>query len=155
MPSDAGMYSNLVLSLCGDSGQDEESLYRVHCDWAERYEYPHVATGIGFTVWDPGRTLRIGSLSPDFANHSVAYFVEGVLANHDHRRFHVTCYADGLTNDDMTARLRSTADNWHPTAGLIDTALLAQICDDRIDVLIDLAGHTANNRQPLFARRAA
>ena len=156
-PTDAGVYSNLLLCLCGDPDQDEESLYRAHRGWAERYEdnQPHLDIGTGDFDLDPERDLRIGYVSSDFNNHSMAYFLEGVLANHDHRQFHITCYADGPKEDDMTARMRNAADNWRPIAGMADTVLSTQIRQDRIDVLIDLAGHTADNRLTLFSRRAA
>lgn len=156
-PTDAAVYSNLLLCLCGDPSQDEESLYRAHRGWAERFEDndPYKETGIGDSDLDPERILRIGYLSSDLNNHSVAYFLEGVLASHDHRQFHITCYADGPIDDDMTVRLRDAADNWRAIAGMTDAVLSTHIREDRIDVLIDLAGHTADNRLTLFSRRAA
>ena len=156
-PTDAGVHSNLLLCLCGDPSQDEESLYVAHCGWAEQFEddHPHRETGIGDADLYPEGVLRIGYLSSDFNNHSVAYFLEGVLANHDHRQFHITCYADGPIEDDMTARLRNATNNWRAVVGMADTVLSTQIRQDRIDVLIDLAGHTADNRLTLFSRRAA
>jgi predicted O-linked N-acetylglucosamine transferase (SPINDLY family) len=39
--------------------------------------------------------------------------------------------------------------------GLSDEALAKQIHSDRIDILIDLAGHTAHNRLPVFAWKPA
>ena len=77
------------------------------------------------------------------------------MANHDRRQFHITCYADGQIEDDMTARLRNATNNWRAIAGMNDTVLSTQIREDRIDVLVDLAGHTAENRLTLFSRRAA
>ena len=156
-PADAGVYSNLLFCLCGDPGQDEKSLYHVHRGWAEQFEddHPYIDTGIGDSELDPERALRIGYLSSDLNNHSVAYFLERVLANHDRRQFHITCYADGQIEDDMTARLRNATNNWRAIAGMNDTVLSTQIREDRIDVLVDLAGHTAENRLTLFSRRAA
>ena len=156
-PTDAGVYSNLLLCLCGDPGQEEKSLYHVHRGWAEQFEddHPYIDTGIGVSELDPERALRIGYLSSDLNNHSVAYFLQGVLANHDRRQFHITCYADGQIEDDMTARLRNATNNWRAFAGMNDTVLSTQIREDRIDVLVDLAGHTAENRLTLFSQRAA
>jgi len=156
-PTDADVYSNLLFCLCGDLSQDEESLYAAHRGWAERFEDNNSRweTGIGDLDLDPERLLRIGCLSSDFNNHSVVYFLEGVLAHHDHQHFHITCYADGPTDDDMTVRLRKAADNWRPISGITDAVLSTQIRKDRIDVLIDLAGHTADNCLAFFSRRTA
>ena len=71
------------------------------------------------------------------------------------RRFHVTCYADVDRPDATTARLKDHADRWHETASLSDDELFELIRSDGIDILVDLAGHTANNRLPVFGRRAA
>ena len=156
-PGDASIHSNLLLCLCGDPVQDEASLFREHRRWAEQHEGPsaNVIADFDGIIADPDRRLRVGCLSPDFYNHSVAYFVEGVLANHDRRHFQVTCYSDAATDDDMTARLRSSADAWRQTAAMSDAGLAARIRADRIDILFDLAGHTSDNRLSLFAQRVA
>ena len=104
---------------------------------------------------DPGRRLRVGYVSPDFRRHSVSYFLEPLLAAHDRAGFEIFCYAEVIQPDEVTARLQRHADHWLITAGMPDDALAARIRADGIDILIDLAGHTAGNRLPLFARRPA
>jgi predicted O-linked N-acetylglucosamine transferase (SPINDLY family) len=99
--------------------------------------------------------LRIGYVSPDFCHHAVAYFIEPVLENHDRSHYEIFCYSDVRVPDAVTTRLKSHAEHWRDTAGLGDSALVEAIRSDRIDVLVDLAGHTAGNRLGVFARRAA
>ena len=67
----------------------------------------------------------------------------------------IFCYAEVKRPDDVTERFRSLADQWRSTAGLSDDALAAQIMADGIDILVDVAGHTAGNRLPVFARKPA
>ena len=55
----------------------------------------------------------------------------------------------------MTARLQSAATQWRDVAGMSDQRLAEQIRADRIDILFDLAGHTAHNRLLVFARTPA
>ena len=55
----------------------------------------------------------------------------------------------------MTERLRTHADEWRSLVGLSDEQTAELIRQDRIDILIDLAGHTANNRLLVFARKPA
>jgi predicted O-linked N-acetylglucosamine transferase (SPINDLY family) len=104
---------------------------------------------------DPGRRLRIGYLSPDLRFHSVAYFIEGVLGAHDRSEVELFCYSDAERPDDVTARLRGLADHWRDTRKSSNDDLAAQIQADRIDVLVDLAGHTRDNRMGVFARKPA
>jgi predicted O-linked N-acetylglucosamine transferase (SPINDLY family) len=103
----------------------------------------------------PGRKLRLGYVSPDFRQHAAALFAEPLLAAHDRNRVELFCYAEVTIEDATTARFRQLADHWRPTSGLGDEAMAAMIRRDRIDVLIDLAGHTAANRLLVFARRPA
>ncbi len=104
---------------------------------------------------DPDRRLRIGYVSPDFRAHAVSYFLEPLMAAHDHDRFEIFCYAEIANPDDTTARYREYADRWRPTTGLSDHEVAEQVRADGIDILVDLAGHTAGNRLLAFAERPA
>jgi predicted O-linked N-acetylglucosamine transferase (SPINDLY family) len=99
--------------------------------------------------------MRIGYVSSDLRKHSVAYFLEPLLAHHDPARFEITCYFSHKDADATTARLKGLAHRWRDVADLDDDQLLRTITDDGIDVLVDLNGHTGGNRLPVFARRAA
>ena len=103
----------------------------------------------------PCPRLRVGYVSPDFCRHAVSYFIEPVLENHDRSRYEIFCYSDVRVPDAVTTRLTSHAEHWRNSSSLADPALLELIQSDRIDILIDLAGHTAGNRLGVFARRAA
>lgn len=104
---------------------------------------------------DPARPLRVGYISPDFRVHSVAYFFEAILAAHDPGAIHSICYANAPQKDDMTAHLGELAGDWRETYTMNDDEVAAQIRADKIDILVDLAGHTGLNRMLTFARRPA
>lgn len=106
-------------------------------------------------VRDPERRLRVGYVSPDFRNHGVSYFFHGVIANLDPAEVEAYCYSNSTVDDDMTARIRNAAAGFRTIAGLSDAEADAIIQRDRIDILVDLAGHTAGNRLSLFARKPA
>jgi predicted O-linked N-acetylglucosamine transferase (SPINDLY family) len=99
------------------------------------------------------RRLRIGYVSSDFRQHSVGYFIEPVLAHHNHDRFEIFCYSNDIKEDEVTGRLQSYADHWRRLIGLSDEQAANQIRADRIDILIDLSGHTRGNRLLVFARK--
>ncbi|MGZ0189789.1 MAG: O-linked N-acetylglucosamine transferase, SPINDLY family protein [Alphaproteobacteria bacterium] len=99
--------------------------------------------------------LRIAYLSPNLVRHSVAHFALPVLKGHDRGRVEVWCYSTALRTDAMSQRLRDAADVWVDASRLDDATLAAQIARDEIDVLIDLAGHTADGRLGVMARRPA
>lgn len=99
--------------------------------------------------------LKIGYLSSDLRDHSVAFFIESVLASHDRSAFEVHCYATSPHADDVTQRLKGCADHWRDCARLPDKALAELVRSDGIDILVDLGGHTVGNRIAVFAMRAA
>lgn len=105
--------------------------------------------------WDGRRPLRVGYVSPDFCQHPVLLFIVPILLGHRPARVEVHCYADVARPDRETARLRELLPRWRDIAGLDDEAAAAAIRADGIDVLVDLAGHTARNRLGVFARRPA
>jgi len=102
-----------------------------------------------------GRRLRIGFLSPDFKAHSVAYFIAPLLKGLDSTRFELFLYHDHAKTDWMSEFLRGLVPNWRHVAGMPEGTLETRIRADRLDLLVDLAGHTAFNRLPLYNRRLA
>ena len=103
------------------------------------------------------RTADCGSVisHPDFRQHSVAYFFEPLLANHDPSIVETFCYADVSTPDAVTARLQKHASQWRSVVGQSDAQIAEQIQLDQIDILVDLAGHTGGGRLTLFGRKPA
>ena len=102
-----------------------------------------------------GRRLRVGYVSGDFRQHAVSYFVEQLFAQHDRTRVEIFAYSANVARDAVTDRLESLSDHWTLIAGLPEDRVLARIESDEIDVLIDLAGHSAHNSLKVFASRAA
>jgi predicted O-linked N-acetylglucosamine transferase (SPINDLY family) len=154
-PDYAKAFSSLLLCLNYDDRSTNDQLFAAHREWDERYGQ----RAPRFTVYpndrDPARRLRIGYLSPDFRQHSVAYFVEPLLSGHDRQKVEVFCYAETTRPDSVTTRLQGLADHWLVTVGLSDQRLAERIRTDGIDILVDVAGHSAGNRLLVFARKPA
>ena len=157
---------NLIYCLYFHPDYDSRRIFEHLVRWEENFAaplareiVPHENPGAP----GPGRAstssvesrLRVGYVSPDFSVHPAGRFVLPLLANHDHQEFEVYCYSDLRTPDAMTARLRARADVWRETFSLDDAQLAQQVRDDRIDILVDLAVHTAGNRLLVFARKPA
>jgi len=154
-PGNAIAHSNLLFLLCYRSDYDVETLFAEHVRWGEMHgRDPREFPAHGNSP-DGNRRLRIGYVSADFRNHPVGHFIEQVIAHHDKRRFEIFCYYNYAKNDDITARLRRHADHWRSIIGWTDEAVARQIREDGIDILVDLAGHTAGNRLLTFALKPA
>ncbi|MCP4328326.1 MAG: tetratricopeptide repeat protein [Alphaproteobacteria bacterium] len=101
------------------------------------------------------RPLRVGYLSPDFRTHPVGFFIEPILAHHDTKRVTTFAYHNSGSPDETTARLKNMVAEWRDVRPLGDAELVDLIRGDRIDILVELSGHTANNRLPAVAQRPA
>jgi predicted O-linked N-acetylglucosamine transferase (SPINDLY family) len=154
-PDDAVAHSKYLLCINYLPGIDADRMLHEHTRWSAihtkhltRYEH-HDNTP------DPSRKIHIGYISPDLKTHPVSAFIEPILANHDKTRFTITCYADVANPDETSRRLQTYCDNWKFTTGLSDAKLAEESRLDGIDILVDLTGHTANNRLLTFARKPA
>jgi len=149
-------YSNVLFTLVG------YELEPVADRFAEAKRFGERFSTAPFERWkdrlplpDPSRRLRIGLLSPDFCRHAVSYFIEPLLEQWDRKDLEITLYSCGNVRDDYTKRLQGKTDRWRDLHGLSDEQACLQILRDEIDILVDLAGHTAGNRLPLMACKPA
>jgi predicted O-linked N-acetylglucosamine transferase (SPINDLY family)/predicted Zn-dependent protease len=136
--------------------QDNRTLFAAHQGWARRYAAGLAAAAAPHAnAPDPGRRLRIGYVSPDFCAHSCSFFLLPLYQHHDPSQVEVFSYANLEREDGLTAQFRRAGHAWRDISRLSDDEAAALIRRDGIDILVDLAGHTARNRLLLFARKPA
>jgi predicted O-linked N-acetylglucosamine transferase (SPINDLY family) len=156
-PDNCTAASNLIQTLHYHPDYDAQTILAECRRWAERFAAP-LAAEIRPHPNDrtPDRRLRIGYISPDYReNHPIGQVVLPLFAHHDRGQIEVFAYCDVVTPDRVTERYRAAADAWRDTARLDDRKVAQQIRDDRIDILVDLALWSANNRLRVFARKPA
>ena len=118
--------------------------------WADRYANvpppaPHASPPLA------GRKLRVGYVAPNFAGSQLRQFVTPIFEAHDPGVVEVVLYpADAATETAWPSHITI-----HPIGQLDDAAAAALVRQDRIDVLVDLWGHTAGSRLGVFARKPA
>lgn len=153
-PDAVRIRDNLLSALHYRPGTTLAELAAAHAEYERRH-----AVG----PWSPGQPaaadvtgpLRLGFVSADWGRHPVGRFLIRTLENLDRRQCQIVCYNDRLQTDEFTDRFRAASAEWHDVAALGDDELARRIREDRIQILFDLAGHTAQNRLLTFARRPA
>jgi predicted O-linked N-acetylglucosamine transferase (SPINDLY family) len=138
-----------------DKSADE--VFATHREWAVRFD-KNVANRYAFArdpAPQPDRPLRIGYVSGDFGTHPVGFLLRDVARYHDRRNFYIHCYSMMRGSDAITEVIRENSDSWIDALLLSDDELAEQVHQDRIDILVDLAGHTAYNRLSTFAMKPA
>jgi len=155
-PDNPISHSNLLYAMHLHPDIGPEQIFREHRIWNQRHARPLYA-GIAAHSNDRsvGRQLRIGYVSADFREHPVGRCLLPIIAGHDRGGFEITCYSGTHRSDAMTEAFRSAADRWRDVGSWSDQQLAAQVREDRIDILIDLALHSEGGRPLLFARKPA
>lgn len=144
-------WQNLLLNLLYSPVETEQSIFETHKSWAEKFG--SVAEVSQPADRDSSKRLKIGYVSPDFRTHSVAYFLKPLIAAHDRKAFEIYAYSNVRREDDTTSWFKDNVDHWRDVTTLSDAAAASLIQQDQIDILVDLAGHSANNRLGIFASK--
>ena len=153
-PNFSEVHSNLLLASHYHPKLSSEAIFKKHIAWGESNVVQNKINESYKNDKTPERRLKVGYISPDFRTHSVAYFIEPILAHHD-ETFEIYCYSAVNRPDETTKRIERLVTHWVSIIGKSDEEVATRIRDDRIDILVDLAGHTAKNRLLLFAHKAA
>jgi protein O-GlcNAc transferase len=141
-------------------GLSEQEVFEPHVRYGELLEQQSPAP----LAWTPeelrqrrkeGAALRIGLISPDLRNHAVSFLCEAILEYAEPGKVFVACYSSASCEDAVSQRLKKRAGLWRSVYGMTVTDAARAIYNDRIDALIDLAGHTNGNRIDVMALKPA
>ncbi len=151
------MASSALVALHSNPGVSLDELYALHREWERRFAAASRAQ------WQrhandrsPARPLRVGFVSSGFNADIVGHFLRGVMrALAERVDVEAYLYANSATTDWLTAELKQSTGRWRDITPLGDHEAAARIRDDRIDILIDLNGHTPGHRLLVFALRPA
>lgn len=145
-----------------DEKRDPVEISRAHFKWGTAFDakFENQRNGIFHITPDFRKKLRIGYISPDLGLHPVGYFFVEVLEGHDLSKLDVFLYSNRLAENNPSAITKKMQkkvgmDRWRWTRGWKVNEVREQIRKDKIDILVDLAGHTAYNRLDVLACRAA
>jgi predicted O-linked N-acetylglucosamine transferase (SPINDLY family) len=138
---------------------DVQRNMRIACSWSHHIlqQAEKVYPRPNFTRQaKAGGRIRLGYLSSDYKDHAVAHQIRGIFENHDRRQFEVFGYA--CNPDDGTPyrqKLAGACDHFREVHFLSNFAVARQIHEDGIHILIDMSGHSRDNRLAVAALRPA
>ncbi|KAJ0976699.1 hypothetical protein J5N97_012173 [Dioscorea zingiberensis] len=153
----AGQNRLLAMNYINEGADDK--LFEAHREWGRRFMKLYQQ----YTSWDnlkdKERPLIIGYVSPDYFTHSVSYFIEAPLLHHDYSRYKVVVYSAVVKADAKTHKFRDRVLKrgglWREIYGIDEKKVACMVRDDKVDILVELTGHTANNRLGMMACRPA
>jgi predicted O-linked N-acetylglucosamine transferase (SPINDLY family) len=154
-PENAVIHSNLLWYLHYLPDQNPQRLLEEHKRWGEIHASPRMAGTCHKNTPEPDRRLRIGYISPDFRKHSVAYNFEAFLSGRNPEAADVYGYGSVSVPDEMTERIKNRFDHYRNVFGMADERVAGLIRQDQIDILVEIGGHTGDNRLAVLAYKPA
>lgn len=148
--------SNLLFCLCFKIDANPEDILAAHITFDELHARPLLdGTPNHSNDPNPSRRLRIGLMSPDLRIHPGGHFYLPIVEGLDREDYEVFCYYNYIVRDEWTERFEGAADHFHHVLHWSDEKLAKQIEADRIDILLEGAGHMSGGRLLVAARKPA
>lgn len=148
-----GIYYSKALFLSNYRVMSTDKMLKLHQEYGRflrtSMEFPH-----SVEKRRAKHSLRIGYISPDFRQHAVAYFLAPFFRYANKNEFKVYAYHTGKS-DHVTVKFKKLVENWRDVSGKTPQQIARKIFDDRIDILVDLSGHSQDNCLPVMAFKPA
>lgn len=144
-------YSSYLMCLHYDNVMTNEDIFKAHCKYqsllapAQKEKLYHIRKK---------KKIRVGYISPDFRQHVMNFFYRVFLQYYNKQSFEVYCYCLN-EEDQFSNELRQFVDQWRNVKELDTCAVADLIAEDEVDILFDLAGHSANGALPILNYRPA
>lgn len=149
-------HSNRLFLMSHSHALTPQELLQAHLDFDQQHGKPlRVSWRPHANPRDPHKRLRVGFVSGDLRRHAAAHFIAPIWRGLDRAEIELLVYNSSPDRDAVTDMLRGMADGWTEAANLGDDELAERVRADGVDILVDLSGHTANNRLLVFARKPA
>lgn len=151
----AHIHSDFIANLHYLPNPDPQMIFDEHKKWAKANLSKIKKIPSHSNTTDPDRKLRIGYISPDFKMHPIAYFLEPVIESHNQINFETYGYSNLAAGDILTDKLKEKFNHFRDIYNLDEPTIIKQIQHDKIDILIDLAGHSCGNPLTILAHKPA
>lgn len=153
-PLDSIIHSNMLMTMQYSPHYSAMEIFNESKQWDKVHGKEVISTHANEP--DPLRKLRIGYVSPDFRSHSISHFLKALFTNHCRANVGIFCYSDVVDVDADTEFYKAHSECWRDIADVTDNEVIQCVIDDRIDILVDLAGHTGSGRRlAVFTRKPA
>ncbi|MFL2780775.1 MAG: tetratricopeptide repeat protein [Rhodospirillales bacterium] len=153
-PNYFAAWQSFLMNLLYNTDQTEETLFNYHKKWVSSYYLSSPSNNVSINIKKTEK-IRIGYVSPDFRRHSCAYFLKSIFEYYNNLEFEVFVYSNVTKSDEITSWFRKHCDHWLDITRETDQEVIRQIKNDKIDILVDLAGLSKGNRISIFAEKPA
>jgi len=152
-PNYAKCYSNLLFNLNYKTDFDADlylsvaKKFRLNCKSSK--------SNIKYNYIKNPQKLKLGLVSADFGNHPGGFFTLSTLRELKNKNFELVAYSTSDRNDEFSNYFKPLFSKWHSVAKKNDEEIVKEIIKDGIHILMDLQGHSAKNRLPVFMHKPA
>ena len=148
--------SSLIFNSLYDSKLSQKSIYQACKRWSDKYEliekpfYPRKKSDL-----NPKKKLKIGYISPDFCLHPVGYFLKSLFLKYPCTDSEIYCFSNRERKDELQTFFKKQCSHWYNIEKKNDQEVADLIFELKIDILVDLAGHTSQNSLKVMALKPA
>ena len=152
-PDYAKAYSNLLFNLIYKPNFDinfylsQAKKFRINCKTIKK--------NINYKYDINPKKLRIGFVTADFGNHPGGYFTLNLLRELKNKNLELIAYPTIERKDEFSHHFKPLFSKWSLIEEKSDEEVIKEIAEDKIHILIDLQGHSAKNRLPIFIYKPA
>lgn len=154
-PKDATAHSNLLTLLHYMPDKPPAAIAQACRDWGNLYTPADGVRRPTPSDRNPTKRLRVGIFSDGFRQHPVGAMTTSALEHLSTLGIEIYAYTTSPAIDYITRRLMAACKRWTPISSMEDQEFAKLIRDDRIDILMDLAGHNAGSRMRTMAMQPA
>lgn len=157
-PNDHQLHSVILFTIAQTCEFPAQLAYQEHCAYGRAVESSLTpATWACPGIAAANRPLRIGFVSGDMNGHIAGRCFEPVLT---HLVQHpdltvIGYYANPQGIDHSALRIQQLFSLWRSVSRLTNQQFAQKVIDDKVDVLIDLSGHTEHHRLEAMALKPA
>ncbi|MCX8500202.1 MAG: tetratricopeptide repeat protein [Alphaproteobacteria bacterium] len=152
-PAAGAVYSNLLFNYQYSPSLTAKQISRAHWQFDKSIGAPKTLPKSYPNDRSRDRPLRIGYISDDLVNHPVGFFVSSVIIRHNRQAVESFCYSSKGYEDQTTLKIKSNAHHWRKITGLTPPEVKQIVLRDKIDILVDLSGHTSGNHLVMMSEK--
>lgn len=148
-------FSNYLMGLHYNPENTREEIFKEHLRYNELHADKNAAERPVPENIRPDKKLRVALISGGLRKHPVGWMIIKGLENLPEDEFDIICYSTSNIVDDLTRRLNDRSLIWRNVSGYNDDVIDNLIRSDNPDILIELSGHSEDNRLKVITKNPA
>ena len=150
-------YSNYLFFINYSDKYEKNFYYKEAIGYSESIKKFDETLLTPFQYDSSPKNLKIGFVSGDLRKHPIGYFLHETLGYLKSMNLELIAFSNLEKNreDKLSQAFKKIFSKWHSVNTTNDLDLINLVRREKINLLVDLSGHSANSRLPIFINKPA